>query len=187
MESFREEGKSKIMSDNFHPPHIYQDNTFYFITAHTIKKEDTFSTKEKMNIYSFVMETALTKFDYHLFAWVYLPNHYHIILDVKHGKEIGKFISNFHSNTARLLNQMDNKEGRKIWYQYWDRCIRGEKDFYARVNYIHHNPVKHGLTESMNKYQFSSYSWFQSEYGEEWLRSCFEMYPIIDFTPEGIE
>ncbi len=97
---------------------------------------------------------------------------------------LGRFVQNLHSNLSRLLNKLDRLEGRQIWYQYLDRCIRSERDLYTRLNYIHHNPIKHGLVLNIDEYEWSSYRTYLLKKGEEWLRECFEKYPIVDFTLE---
>lgn len=119
-----------------------------------------------------------------LYAWIILDNHLHILIRTKTGKMLGKFINSFQGKSAIELNKMDNNLGRKVWYQYWDRCIRNEKEFYTRINYIHHNPVKHKYVKNIEEYEFSSYHHYREKYGEEWLTDCFMKYPIYDFTPE---
>ena len=51
-----------------------------------------------------------------------------------------------------------------------------------RFNYIHHNPVKHGYAANMADWDYSSYQYYLSRYGEEWLADSFRRYPIIDFS-----
>ncbi len=55
---------------------------------------------------------------------------------------------------------------RQVWWNYWDTCIRSEKDFNNRLGYIFWNPVKHGLVDNIGDYPFSSYKeYMQSEDG----------------------
>lgn len=103
---------------------------------------------------------------------------------------VAKFISRWRglksaipSPTARQLLEFKPPP---VWYQYLETIIRSEADFYHHLNYIHQNPVKHGYTKDMRKYQFSSYQYYLKEKGKEWLADCFREYPIIDFEPKGI-
>ena len=73
-------------------------------------------------------------------------------------------------------------QGRKIWQNYWDYCVRLEKDFWKHFNYIHHNPVKHGYVQKMEEYEFSSHGDWIKKRGEDWMMSIFREHPIIDFT-----
>lgn len=169
---------------NFHPPHIYQDNKFYFITGKTFENKRFFNTPAKKSIFVQSLHKAVEKFSFELIAWVFLEHHYHMMIRVGLGKQLGRFINNLHSNSSRLLNKLENKNARKVWYQYWDRCIRSEKDFWTRINYIHHNPVKHGYAVKMEDHPFSSYSSHIKTRGKDWMDSCFLDYPIIDFSLE---
>ena len=50
--------------------------------------------------------------------------------------------------------------GRKVWWNYWDTCIRSESDYYTRLRYVFWNPVKHGLVSAPEEYTFSNYQEF---------------------------
>lgn len=51
--------------------------------------------------------------------------------------------------------------GRTVRRQYRDTCLTYEQSFWARVNYIHYNPVKHGLVSRPGEYPYSSYRLWQ--------------------------
>ena len=73
----------------------------------------------------------------------------------------------------------------KIWYQYWDWIIRNEKDFYTHLNYIHENPIKHGLVKNLEKlanYQFCSYKEWLDKFGEEAMGDIIRIYPVADYS-----
>lgn len=180
-----------LHAPHHHPPHILKDNSIYFITARTVSdfRQDStikyFNTDQKKNIFYSVLKEAKNRFKIALYAWVLLDNHYHMLLKIKNSHNLSKFIQNLHTNSARLLNLLDKKPNRKIWYQYWDHCIRSEKDFYQHFNYIHNNPIKHKKVkdlEELPNYEFSSFGTWLNKKGKEWIYSCFEKYPIIDFT-----
>jgi len=166
------------------PPHLYLKETYYFITARTRDSKSYFNSNKKKNTLSRVLQKACKKFEVKIFAWVILDNHYHLLIKLKKGKNLSKFIGKLHRDSARLINILDGSPGRSIWWNYWDHCIRNEKDFWTHFNYIHHNPVKHSYVNEMKDWQFSSFNYYLRKYGEEWIASCFEKYPIIDFTIE---
>ena len=178
------------MYKKHHPLHIYKDETIYFVTARTIKKEKFFNTGEKKKILLQALKKSLEDYRYLPFAWIILSNHYHLLFKAKKGEDLGHFISSLGSLSSKDLNKLDDKKGRNIWFQYWDYCPRNEKDFYQHFNYIHHNPVKHGyvkIQDDVLKYPFCSYNQWMAKKGEEWMSDCFATYPILDFTVEGDE
>lgn len=173
-----------MQTKSHRPPHVYLDNSQYFITGSIYQKKTLINTDEKLHfILSNLLDTTKI-YNIILQAWIILNNHYHILIHTLNGKDLHKFIKRYHSNTAIHLNKIDLTPKRKVWYQYWDRCIRSEKDYYTRLNYIHHNCIKHGYTDKMEGYRFSSYDTYLAKYGHTWIEDCFSIYPIIDFTPE---
>ncbi len=151
------------------PLHIYKDNSIYFITVRTIDRIKYFNSDKKKDILSDVIHTACEKFCKDLTAWTILDNHYHILVEVDEGKNIPKLVNNINANSSRILNISENCIGRQVWHQYFDRCIRDEKDYWTRFNYTHHNCVKHGYAKSMEDYKYSSYNQWVNDKGVEWM------------------
>jgi len=169
------------------PPHIYQDNTCYFISAGTFHKKRHFDTNAKKKLIKNALTSAINRYEYSLYAWTILGDHYHLLIKTKVGALLPKFIGAIHGKSAIELNKLEQIPGRQIWYQYWDYCIRDKEDFWRHFNYIHHNPVKHGYVKEQSlvaDYPFSSYKIWLERKGKEWLNDCLAQYPIIDFTKE---
>ena len=169
------------------PLHIYKDNSIYFITVRTIDRIKYFNSDDKKDILSDVIHMAEKKdiLSDVIHAWTILDNHYHILVEVDEGKNIPKLVNNINANSSRILNISENSRGRQVWHQYFDRCIRDEKDYWMRFNYIHHNCVKHEYAKAMEDYKYSSYNQWVNDKGVEWMRDVFTTYPIVDFSVEG--
>ena len=56
---------------------------------------------------------------------------------------------------------MDDKIGRTVWFNFWDTKLTYERSYFARLNYVHQNPVKHGLVSMANQYPWCSAAWFE--------------------------
>lgn len=54
---------------------------------------------------------------------------------------------------------MRDKRGEYLLWQrrFWEHTIRDDNDFNRHVDYIHWNPVKHGLTKHPADWAYSSY------------------------------
>ena len=47
---------------------------------------------------------------------------------------------------------------RGVWQRrYWEHTVRDEQDYGAHMDYVHFNPVKHGLVERPGDWAFSSF------------------------------
>ena len=70
------------------------------------------------------------------------------------------FIQYLHSISAKYVNRLDEIPHRKVWHQYWDTHLTYHKSFLARLNYVHTNPVRHGLVSNAELYPWCSAAWF---------------------------
>lgn len=64
---------------------------------------------------------------------------------------------------------------RSVWQRrFWEHTIRGEREFERHCDYIHHNPVKHGLATCPHAWTYSSFHRFVREgyYERDWHCLC---------------
>lgn len=67
------------------------------------------------------------------------------------------------------------KRRRGVWQRwFWEHLIRDQDDFNAHLNYIHYNPVKHGLAKCPHAWTFSSFHrWVErGGYAADWQCTC---------------
>jgi len=165
----------------YHPPHLYFDNEIYFLTVRCTDGQPFFCGKK--NLVLKIINKMVKKFNYGIYAWVILDNHFHLLLRVV--KNFKGFVRNLNGVISFEVNKLDNIKGRQVIYQYFDHCLRDETDFWKHFNYIHQNPVKHGLCKNLTEafiYPFSSAKQWVKIKGEEWMFDCFFKYPVVDFT-----
>ena len=105
-----------------------------------------------------VVENNWLQFDgrrYRLFAWVVMPNHVHLLVEVWQTPQ-SELLRNWKGFTTRRINHLFQRRG-KLWQDdYWDRYIRDAEHFLKVRNYIENNPVKAGLVRSPEQWPFSS-------------------------------
>lgn len=102
------------------------------------------------------------------------------------GEKLVRFLRRLHSISSKKFNLEDKTPSRKIWYQYWDYCIRNQADFWIHFNYIIEQPLKHGLVKILREaynYKYSSNPVWLERFGEEGLSESFIKYPVKDWTP----
>jgi putative transposase len=50
------------------------------------------------------------------------------------------------------------KKERPIWQRrFWEHLIRNQQDLNRHIEYIHYNPVKHGLVKTPVDWEYSSF------------------------------
>lgn len=127
---------------------------------------------------------AKSFFNFEIFAICILPDHFHLILRPEHIDEYPKIITsikyyfskhiddvgvetptytynNLSNNKKEITIGYKNKGEKGIWQRrYWEHTIRDEQDLNKHLDYIHYNPVKHGLTKNVKDWQHSSFEKF---------------------------
>ena len=93
--------------------------------------------------------------NYDLHAWVIMPNHVHVLTEVKQGFSLPRIVQSWKARTARKINLRLGETG-AVWYRdYYDRFIRNEDHYINTTSYILNNPVKAGLCQATTDWQFS--------------------------------
>ena len=145
------------------PEHAFVPGSPYIVTAATLHQKPIFSDGHRLALLRDCLFSAADRYGWRFQAWAVFPNHYHFVaLAPEDGTTLGDAIRQVHSETARDVNKLDGLTGRRqVWFQYWDTCITNEASYYARLNYVHNNPVKHGVVSAAEQYPFCSARWFQ--------------------------
>ena len=144
------------------PIHRFDSAGTYMVTAATLNKELLFVGPEGLYLLERTLLSLAKNYAWALQAWAVFPNHYHFVGRNKdQSGNLGLFLKHLHADTARALNERDGRRGREVWFNFWDTKLTYERSYFARLNYVHHNPVKHGLVRVANQYQWCSASWFE--------------------------
>ena len=144
------------------PVHKLDENAVYFVTAGTLHKERFFVDRTRLDLLQRKLMQLASQYHWQLEAWAMFSNHYHIVArGFPNSASLGKFLKHLHSDTARELNRLDGKEGRKVWFNFRETKLTFEKSYLARLNYIHQNAVHHNLVLVANQYPWCSAAWFE--------------------------
>lgn len=98
-------------------------------------------------------------------AIVILPDHLHTLWTLPDGDTdySGRWRAIKSGFTHRLLPSgiplvRDHRREYHLWQRrFWEHTIRDDADFQHHVDYIHWNPVKHGLTRNVADWPYSSF------------------------------
>lgn len=136
------------------------------VTAGTYRKTHFFRDPDKTDALHKGLLKYAAKHRWHLQAWAVFSNHYHFVArspttDLNDAESLRVFIADFHQHSAQWINEVDRQQGRKVWHNYWDTRLTYEQSYFARLNYVHQNAVKHGLVPVANQYPWCSAAWFE--------------------------
>jgi putative transposase len=144
------------------PGHRLNAEGTFIVTAGTYRKGRLLHSPKRLQLVHDALLTLALEFRWQLQAWAVLVNHYHVVAISPDAPEsLSEFLSKLHMNTAKQLNQLDGTPGRQVWFQFWDSRITYERSYYARLNYVHNNPVHHGVVKVASAYPWCSARWFE--------------------------
>jgi len=88
------------------------------------------------------------------------------------------------------MNELDAAPGRHVWYLFYDSHITYERSYFARLKYVHENPVHHGLVAAAVNYRWCSAAWFEQEadsaFRKTLTRFATDQISVLDsFKPEA--
>lgn len=157
------------------PVHLLMDNAPYFITGSIYQKRPLLRLPELKQCLLEHIRKSFSKYDWKLYHWVILDNHYHLMAKSKNGKDLSKIVRTFHTYSAIEIRKATGCE-KPVWFNYWDYCPRDEKDYMTRLNYLLYNPVKHGYVRDLKDYPFSSFHKIYVQKGRDNIVRQFKEY-----------
>jgi putative transposase len=149
----------------------------FFVTTSTVHHDKVFGfSREYYNILADSLTFVLREHRAALFGYVFMPSHVHLIVAMPKGESISDLMRDFKKFTSTKIRQQLEKEGRlsalkrlhanaqgkknqvfKLWTdRFDDLVIDRDETLSVKLEYIHNNPVKAGLVEEAEDWEFSS-------------------------------
>jgi len=160
------------------PPHFADAPNVYVISAACFEHRPLLGTTERLAAFEGRLVHGLLSASWaDVRAWVVMPTHYHILarLDLN---EFRRWVHRLHNATATTWNREDQCPGRRVWFRFGDRRIRGERHYWATVNYLHANPVRHDFAAKAPEWPFSSVHRYLDDLGKGRLISLWKEFPV---------
>jgi putative transposase len=156
------------------PPHRLQTGGVYFVTARAAERRALLADDAMKDWFQGTLLELAKEFGWRLEAWAVLANHYHFIAHSPEGAAEGaeslrSWVRKLHSLTTKELNRRENQPGRtRLWQNYRETQLTHAHSYLARLNYVHHNAVHHGLVRSGVDWPWCSARAFQAAVTPAW-------------------
>jgi len=94
-----------------------------------------------------------------LLAWVLMPDHCHVLLELGEGDELCRLVNRLKSHSARRL-RCEGVVGGRVWADgFHDRALRRDECLVEAARYIVLNPVRAGLVRRVGDYPYWNAVW----------------------------
>ncbi len=142
----------------------------FFFTLVTFNRRPIFSSEANCQLFTRVWNDVQSRHPFESIAACVLPDHIHAIWKLPEDdadypmrwKEIKRlFTQEYNRNNLKgmVRSQSQQIQGEAtIWHRrYWEHTIRDQDDLNAHIDYVHINPLKHGLVNMVKEWPWSSF------------------------------
>jgi len=166
----------------------------YFFTLVTEHRRQLFREPEAADLLLEAVEKVRSRHPFEIDAYVILPDHLHAVWTLPEGdtnfstrwRLIKEAFTRAYIRTHGVLERSESRRSKGeqgIWQRrFWEHAIRNEADFAAHLDYIHINPVKHGLVNAPRDWPYSSFADWVARGGYDECWGADDLPPL----PEGI-
>ena len=138
----------------------------WFFTVNLLQRKNNDLLVREIELLRRVVQQVRQKHPFHIDAWVVLPEHLHCVLTLPTGDSdfslrwrlIKSAFSRALPKEERISATRQKYGERGIWQRhFWEHLIRDELDFQRHVDYVHVNPLKHGLVKCVSDWPYSTF------------------------------
>lgn len=167
---------------NYHRTHLA--GGCYFFTVVTLNRTPIFINEERVEVLRQAIRKVMVARPFEIDAMVILPEHLHCIWRLPEGEaDYSSRWREIKKSASRQISTATNaRHERNVWQRrFWEHTIRDEEDWRKHMDYIHYNPVKHGLVSSPGEWPWSSFSravdkgWYEGSWGRNEPATILEM------------
>jgi putative transposase len=150
----------------------------YFFTVNLLERKGDLLVRHIDDLREAVRVTKRER-PFHIDAWVVLPDHMHAVWTLPPDDD--NYSNRWKAIKIRFVQKMPRTERRSkvrmakgergIWQRrIWEHTIRDENNYMRHVDYVHWNPMKHGLARRVSDWPYSSYHRYvrKGMYPENW-------------------
>ncbi|MCD2449511.1 transposase [Methylicorpusculum oleiharenae] len=155
---------------------VFVPGACYFFTVVTWRRTPIFIDEQRVEIFRQAIRKIMQTRPFHIDAMVILPEHLHCIWSMPDGDcDFSSRWREIKKATSRQIDAATNtRNERFVWQRrFWEHAIRDEDDWRRHMDYIHYNPVKHGLAQRPGDWPWSSFAsavkkgWYDASWGAQ--------------------
>lgn len=138
---------------------------YFHVMVQGIGKEFIFFDGECKGYYIHSIQKAQEGDKVKLIGFCVMGNHAHLLLVTDKITDLSLFMGRVNAEYAKYYNRRAKRVGYVFRDRFKSEAIKDEKQLVVCLAYIQNNPVKAGLIETAENYQYSSYTNYLSGIG----------------------
>lgn len=138
-------------------------SNFSHIIVQGIEKQYIFEKKNYKEKYFNLIQENLERFHMKLLAYAIMDNHTHLCIYYENIEDVSKFMHIVNMKFASYYNHLENRVGYLFRNRFYSQEIQDRQQLFNVIAYIHNNPQKANLVNSLEEYEYSSYKDFKNK------------------------
>ena len=133
---------------------FHESGQTHFVTFCCYRRREIFANGEAARAFEAALERVRRMYHLRVFGYVVMLEHVHLLLSEPERATLAVVLKSLKQGVSRL----GTGEGPHLWQnRYYDFNIRDRQQFIEKLRYIHRNPVKRGLCERPEDWEWSSF------------------------------
>ncbi len=135
---------------------IEYEGGFYHITSRGNQREKIFWGAKDRERLKTILGRTKERYGYLLHAYVFMSNHYHLLIETPHAN-LHQVMQNINTSYTVFVNKKYHRSGHLFQGRYKAFIVDKDKYLLALSRYIHLNPVRAGVVKRAEQFRWSSY------------------------------
>jgi REP element-mobilizing transposase RayT len=152
---------------------VKSETGIYHVILRGINKQIIFEDDEDHEMFLKTLKQYKSQSQYKLLAYCLMGNHVHLLLKTEK-EELGQIFRRIGASYVYWYNHKYNRTGHLFQDRYKSEVVETDAYLFAVLRYIHQNPIKAGIVQTLEEYTWSSYA--------EYLRLTNDQYVDQDFV-----
>ena len=156
------------------------ESGIYHVMLRGINRQTIFEDEEDCNVFLETIAIYKQETSTYIYGYCLMKNHIHLL--VKSDK-LSDFMRKVGAKYVYWYNWKYDRVGSLFQDRYKSEVVEDDGYFLTVLRYIHQNPIKANITETIDRYEFSSYNEYIKSNEKKIIETDFalDMLPPIDF------
>jgi REP element-mobilizing transposase RayT len=163
------------------PLRIEYPGAWYHVMNRGRRGEEIFTEKNDYRLFLEVVQESTDLFNIKIAAYCLMPTHYHLLLHTPDGN-LSRGMRQINGIYTQRFNRTHQYEGQLFRGRYKSILVEVDTYILPLLRYIHKNPLRAGICDELNDYEWSSHRGYLSDAKRwDWL---YKEFPLSLFTKD---
>ena len=156
------------------PLRVHVPGGFYHVTLRGNHGQKIFFRPAHRRILECIVREAIARFDARVHAYCWMTNHIHLLIQVGES-ELSRIMLRIASRYARFVQARLDTTGHLFERRYHAVLVDEDAYLLTLLRYIHQNPLKAGMVNSLTNYPWSSHHAYAGTRRQSWVTTQFAL------------